>query len=54
MFCIKICSLEPELVEPSFYRGNRCKKFLPGAGAQKKYLEPEPRKNVSAPQHCFL
>ena len=22
-----------------------------GAGAKKKYLEPEPRKNVSAPQH---
>ena len=36
MFCIKICFLEPELV---------------GAGTEKKYLEPEPRKHGSAPQH---
>ena len=26
--------------------------FTGEAGAEKKYLEPEPRKNGSAPQHC--
>ena len=49
MFCIKICFLE------------QGQAFIGGAGAEfftwsrsqsrKKYLEPEPRKNGSAPQH---
>ena len=29
----------------------RSRAFSSGAGAEKKYLEPEPRKNGSAPQH---
>ena len=43
MFCNKICFLEPEP-----------KLFTWRAGAKKKYLEPEPRKNGLAPQHCIL
>ena len=27
--------------------------FTPRVGAEKKYLEPEPKKNGSAPQHWF-
>ena len=38
--------------EPSFYVWSRSRYFLTGAGAEKKYLEPEPWKNGSAPQHC--
>ena len=51
MLCIKIRFLESE---PSFYVWSRSRYFLPGAGAEKKYLEPEPRKNGSAPQHAFI
>ena len=31
----------------------RSRAFKGGAGAEFFYLEPEPRKNGSAPQHCF-
>ena len=37
MFCIKICFLEPEPSEPSFYRWSRSQTFLPGP-------KPEPKK----------
>ena len=42
MFCIKISFLEPEPVEAE---------LLWVEPEAKKYLEPEPRKNGSAPQH---
>ena len=55
-FVSKSVFLRRSLSEPSFYRWSRSRSrsrnFVPGAGAPlKKYLEPEPRKNGSAPKH---
>ena len=53
MLCIKICYLEPEPVgaellkvepEPKFFTLSLSRKKKSGAGAEKKNLEPEPRK----------
>ena len=44
MCCNKICFLEQEPVGAVLIMG--------GAGAEICYLEHEPRKNGSAPQHC--
>ena len=35
------------------FRWSRSKFFFTWSRSQKKYLEPEPRKNGSAPQHCW-
>ena len=45
MICIKISFLSQNRSEPSFHGWRRTRYVLPGAGAEKKNLEPGPRKN---------
>ena len=51
MFCIKICFLEPEPVGAEILQVEPEPKFFTWSRAEKKKLEPEPRKNGSAPQN---
>ena len=52
MFCFKICFFGAGAGRSrAFVGGAGAEIFLPGAGAEKIHLEPEPRKIGSAPQH---
>ena len=51
MFCMKISFLEPEQVGAELIGEAGAEIFYPEPEPNKKYLEPEPRKNGSALQH---
>ena len=51
MFCMKISFLEPEQVGAELIGEAGAEFFYPEPEPNKKYLEPEPRKNGSALQH---